>query len=80
MAKRGPQYSQKERLVVVKEGEKNGVKAVCAKYGISTQSYRTWRYRVHGIRLRKQLGLLSSANLNPLTAKARELASLRLRP
>jgi hypothetical protein len=26
MAKRGPQYSQKERLAIVKEGEKVGIK------------------------------------------------------
>jgi hypothetical protein len=32
MANRGPQYSQKERLAILKEGEKTSVKAVCAKY------------------------------------------------
>ena len=32
MASRGPQYTQKERLAILKEGEKTSVKAVCAKY------------------------------------------------
>jgi transposase-like protein len=26
-------FSEKEKLSIVEEGEKNGVKAVCAKYG-----------------------------------------------
>jgi hypothetical protein len=34
-----PRFTEKEKLAIVKEGEKNGVKAVCAKYDISTQSY-----------------------------------------
>jgi transposase-like protein len=37
MSWRGPRFSEKEKLAIVKEGEKVGVKAVCAKYGISTQ-------------------------------------------
>ena len=32
MPKRGPRFTQQERLAIVKEGEKDGVKAVCAKY------------------------------------------------
>ena len=54
MAKCGPQHTQKERLAIVKEGEKVGIEAVCAKYGISTQSYRTWRYKINGIKPKKQ--------------------------
>jgi hypothetical protein len=35
MSKRGPRFTEKEKLAIIKEGKKNGVKAVCAKYGIS---------------------------------------------
>jgi transposase-like protein len=45
MSKRGPHFSEKEKLAILNEGEKNGVAAVCAKYGISDQSYRNWRYK-----------------------------------
>ena len=47
-------FSEKEKLSIVEEGEKNGVKAVCAKYGTSTQSYRLWRYKINGTRPNKQ--------------------------
>ena len=50
MPKRGPRFTQEEKLAILKEGEKNGVKAVCAKYGVNDQ---TWRYKAHGIRPRK---------------------------
>ena len=53
MSRRGPRFSEKEKLVIVKEGQKNGVKAVCARYGISTQSYRLWRYKARGIQPKK---------------------------
>jgi hypothetical protein len=39
MANRGPQYSQKERLAILKEGEKTDGKAVCAKYGFSDEAF-----------------------------------------
>src|ERR1700741_123077 len=55
MPKRGPRFSEKEKLAILKEGEKNGVKAVCAKYGISDQTYRAWRYQAAGIQPRKHL-------------------------
>jgi transposase-like protein len=55
MRKRGPRFTQEEKLAIVKEGEKNGLNAVCAKYGISDQSYRLWRYKAYGIRPKKQL-------------------------
>jgi transposase-like protein len=53
MAKRGPEYSQKERLAIVKEGEKVGVEAVCVKYDICSQTYRNWLYSVYGIEPQK---------------------------
>jgi transposase-like protein len=43
MSRRGPRFNEEQKLAILKEGEKNGVKAVCAKYDISTQSYRLWR-------------------------------------
>jgi transposase-like protein len=55
MSKRGPRFSKKEKLAIVKEGEKTGVEAVCAKYDISDQSYRLWRYKALGIQPKKQL-------------------------
>src|SRR5215469_10022888 len=54
MPKRGPRFTQEEKLAILKEGEKNGVKAVCAKYGVSDQ---TRRYKAHGIRSRKHFSL-----------------------
>ena len=45
MSKRGPRFSEKEKLARLKEGKKSGVKAVCAKCDISDQTYRLWRYR-----------------------------------
>src|SRR5689334_4849139 len=55
MSKRGSRFSEKEKLAIVKEGEKTGVEAVCAKYDITDQSYRFWRYKALGIRPKKQL-------------------------
>ena len=57
MRKRRPHYSQEERLAIIKEGETNGVKAVCAKYWISDQTYRIWRYKVQGLQPRKHFSL-----------------------
>jgi hypothetical protein len=34
MPKRGPRFTQEERLAIVKEGEKDGINAVCAKYAL----------------------------------------------
>jgi hypothetical protein len=31
MSKRGPRFSEREKLAILKEGEKSGVKAICAK-------------------------------------------------
>jgi transposase-like protein len=47
MSKRGPRFTEKEKLAILKEGEKNGVNAVCAKYGVSEQTYRVWRYKTN---------------------------------
>jgi transposase-like protein len=54
MSKRGPRFSEKEKLAILKEGEGNGVNAVCAQYGMSDQ---TWRYKAHGVRPRKHFSL-----------------------
>jgi hypothetical protein len=35
----------RKRLTIVKEGEKTGVEAVCAKCGISDLSYHNRRYK-----------------------------------
>jgi transposase-like protein len=48
MSKRGPRFTEKEKLAIVKEEKKNGVKAVCAKHDISDQTYRLWRYKAAG--------------------------------
>jgi transposase-like protein len=56
MSKRGPRFSEKEKLAIVKEGEKNGAKAICAKYGFSDQAYRLWR-KAFRIEPRKQFSL-----------------------
>ena len=53
MSKRGPRFTEKEKLAILKEGEKNGVKAVCAKYGVSEQTYQVWRYKTKGIEHKK---------------------------
>jgi len=53
MSRRGPRFNEAEKLAIVKEGEKNGVRAVCVKYGISDQSFRLWRYKVRGIQPKK---------------------------
>jgi hypothetical protein len=37
MSKRGARFTEKEKLAILKEGEKNGVKAVCAKTGWQIQ-------------------------------------------
>jgi hypothetical protein len=39
MSRRGHRFNEQQKLAILKEGEKNGVKAVCAKYDSSTQSY-----------------------------------------
>ena len=57
MLKRGPRFTGKEKLAILKEGEKNGVKAACAKYGISDGTYRVWRYEAQGLKPRKHFSL-----------------------
>jgi hypothetical protein len=49
MSKRAPRFSEKEKLAILKEGEKNGVKADCAKYRVSDRTYRIRRYKAHVI-------------------------------
>jgi Transposase len=41
----GQRFSGKQKLAILKESEKTGVKTVCAKYKISGQTYRGWRYK-----------------------------------
>jgi transposase-like protein len=48
-------FTEEEKLTIIAEGEKNGVRAVCGKYGISDQTYRDWRYEALGIKPRKHL-------------------------
>jgi transposase-like protein len=55
MSRRGPRFSEKEKLTIISEGEKSGVKTVCAKYDISDQTYREWRYKALKIKSRKHL-------------------------
>src|SRR5262249_26912081 len=50
MSKHGPRIKQEERLAIVQEGEKTSFNAVCAKYNISPQTYRRWRYAARGIK------------------------------
>jgi transposase-like protein len=54
---RTSEYERLQRLRIVKEGKKTGVKAVCAKYRISDQSYRLWRYKVRGIQPRRHFSV-----------------------
>jgi transposase-like protein len=53
MSRRGPRFNEEQKLAIVKEGEKTGVETVCAKYGISDQSYRNWRHRAYGTQPKK---------------------------
>jgi transposase-like protein len=48
-------FTEEEKLTIMAEGEKTGVKTVCAKYAISDQTYRDWRYKALGIKPRKHL-------------------------
>ncbi len=57
MSRRGPRFTEDKKLAIVKEGEKTGVKTVCAKYDISDQTYRDWRYKAQGIKPRKHFSL-----------------------
>ena len=45
-------FTEEEKLAIIKEGQKIGAKAVCAKYDISGRSYRVWRYKAQGIKPR----------------------------
>ena len=64
-------FAEEERLIIIAEGEKNGVRAVCAKYGISDQTYRLWRYRAQGTKPRKHFSL--KKKLKILEEGAREV-------
>jgi transposase-like protein len=46
-------FTEEEKLTILAEGEKTGVKTVCAKYDISDQAYREWRYKARGIQPKK---------------------------
>jgi transposase-like protein len=46
-------FTEEEKLTIIGEGEKTGVKTVCAKYDISDQAYREWRYKARGIQPKK---------------------------
>jgi transposase-like protein len=48
-------FTDEEKLAIIKEGEKTGVKAVCAKYDICDETYRRWRYNALKIKPRKYL-------------------------
>ena len=48
-------FTEEEKLTIIAEGQKTGVKTVCAKYDISDQTYRDWRYKTLGIKPRKHL-------------------------
>ena len=48
---------EEEKLTIIAEGEKAGVRIVCAKYDISDQTYRDWRYKAQGIKPRKHFSL-----------------------
>src|SRR5262245_10149028 len=75
----------KRKLAILKEREKNGVKAVSAKYGISDQTHRVWRYKIKGIEPKKQFPIkkkreileqgfrTASSKFAPLTGSAPEL-------
>jgi hypothetical protein len=78
MSKRGPRFSEKEKLAIVKEGEKTGVKIVCAKYDISDQTYRDWRYKALGIKPRKHIS--SAKRLRVLREGERNGVTITLQP
>ena len=48
-------FNEEEKLTIIAEGQKAGVRAICAKYDISDQTYRDWRYKTLGIKPRKHL-------------------------
>jgi transposase-like protein len=48
-------FTEEEKLTIIAEGEKTGVKIVCAKYDIGDQTYRKWRHKALGIKPRKHL-------------------------
>ena len=57
MSKRGQRFTQEEKLTIIAEGEKTDAKIVCAKYDISDETYRRWRYKAQGIKPRKHFSL-----------------------
>jgi len=50
-------FNEEEKLAILREGEKIGVKAVCAKYAISDQNWRRWRYKIKGTEPKKQFSI-----------------------
>jgi transposase-like protein len=50
-------FSEEEKLTIIAEGEKDGARAVCAKYGINDETYRRWRYKVPGIQPKRPFSL-----------------------
>ena len=50
-------FTEEEKLKIIAEGQKAGVKAICAKYDVSDQTYRAWRYKAQGIKPRKLFSL-----------------------
>jgi transposase-like protein len=50
-------FTKEEKLTTIAEGQKIGVKTVSAKYDISDETYRHWRYKAEGIKPRKHFSL-----------------------
>jgi transposase-like protein len=50
-------FTKEEKLTTIAEGQKIGVKTVSAKYDISDETYRHWRYKAQGIKPRKHFSL-----------------------
>jgi transposase-like protein len=48
-------FTKEEKLTIIAEGQKIGVKTVSAKYDISDETYRRWRYKAQAIKPRKHL-------------------------
>ena len=76
-------FTEEEKLTIIAEGEKNGVRAVCARYGISDQIYRIWRYKAQGIKPRKHFSLKKKMKILEEVARdgtARTCAAYRISP
>src|SRR6516164_9876437 len=76
-------FTEEEKLTIIAEGEKNGVRAVCARYGISDQIYRIWRYKAQGIKPRKHFSLKKKMKILEEVARdgtARTCAAYHISP